>query len=1079
MMRWIVRSSLKSRGLVVAVAAVVLFLGITQLREMPRDVLPEFVRPTVNVQTEALGLSAPEVEQLITVPLEQDLLNGVPFLDLIHSKSVPGMSSIELIFKKGTDLARARLVVNERLTQAVALPHVSLPPQMLQPLSSESRVMMIGLTSKSHSLIDMGVLARWTLRPRLMGVPGVANVAIWGQRERQLQVQVDPETLDERGVSLDQVISTTGNALWFSPLGRLEANTPGTGGFFDGPQQRLGIFHKSPITTQADLAKVAIEGTESAAAPALTLGDVANVVEDHQPLIGDAVLSKGPGLMLVVEKLPEANVMEVTKGVDEALRAMGPGLAGIQVDSSLFRPANYIAKSTHNVAEALLIGLVLLVLLLLALLFEWRTALIAAVTTLLSMALAVIVLHLGGATINAMVMAGLVLAVVVVVGDSIVDTENIRRRLRLKAEAGDGSAETTVLEASMEVRSPLAFGTIIVLLALVPIFVLKGETGAFAPPIALAYAAAVLASMVVALAITPALSLLLLAKAPLAGRESPLVRSVRRGHDRFLPRFTGSPRVAIGAVGVVALVGVAVLPFLEREHSLIPTFKDRDLLVHWEGAPGASLPEMDRITARVSRELRSLPGVRDVGAHVGRAVLADQVVNVNSGELWVNIDRSADYRKTVSSVQKVVNGYPGLEHSVLTYPKERIQQVLGRTGQDITVRVFGSDLAVMRSKANELRRSIAKIDGVSNTTVQRDAVEPTFEVKVDLAKAQRVGIKPGDVRRAAATLLSGLGVGSLFEEQKVFDVVVWGTPETRASLTDIRNLLIESPTGEHVVLGDVADVRVTSVPQVIRHEDVSRSIDVGADVRGRDVGAVASDIKSTVRAAKFPVEYHAELLGDYASRQAAKTRFIALWVAAAIGILLLLQAALGSWRLASVMFLALPSALVGGLLAALINGGSISLGSLVGFFAVFAIAARSLVLLIEHYQRLEEEGDISRAEVVLRGTQERMVPIFMMAAGGALALLPFIVLGDGPGYELAHPMAVVVIGGLVTSTLLSLFVVPALYLRFAPRIEADQVRHELLDLTAIDGDDGRVHADGKVDVTTTSTTTTSTTTTHS
>ena len=388
-------------------------------------------------------------------------------------------------------------------------------------------------------------------------------------------------------MTLDQVISTTGNALWFSPLGRLEANTPGTGGFFDGPQQRLGIFHKSPITTQADLAKVAIEDTESATGPALTLGDVANVVEDHQPLIGDAVLSKGPGLMLVVEKLPEANVMEVTKGVDEALRAMGPGLAGIQVDSSLFRPANYIAKSTHNVAKALLIGLALLVLLLLALLFEWRTALIAAVTTLLSLALAVIVLHLGGATINAMVMAGLVLAVVVVVGDSIVDTENIRRRLRLNAEAGDGSAETTVLEASMEVRSPLAFGTLIVLLALVPIFVLKGETGAFAPPIALAYAAAVLASMVVALAITPALSLLLLAKAPLAGRESPLVRSVRRGHDRFLPKFVGSPRVAIGAVGVVALVGVAVLPLLERTHSLIPTFKDRDLLVHWEGAPGS------------------------------------------------------------------------------------------------------------------------------------------------------------------------------------------------------------------------------------------------------------------------------------------------------------------------------------------------------------------------------------------------------------------------------------------------------------------------------------------------------------
>src|SRR5438552_9751198 len=440
MMRWIVGASMQLRVLVVVIAALVMVFGIAQLRQMPVDVLPEFSQPYVEIQTEALGLSAEEVEQLITVPLEQDLLNGVPWLQTIRSESVPGLSSIVLLFEPGTDVIRARQMVAERLTQAVALPHVSKPPTMLQPLSASSRVMLIGLSSKSLSLIQLSVLARWTIGPRLMGVPGVANVAIWGQRERQLQVQVDPQTLDERGVSLDQVISTTGNALWFSPLGRLEANTPGTGGFVDGPQQRLGVFHKSPITTQADLAKVAIEGTEPAggASPALTLGDVATVVEDHQPLIGDAVLSKGPGLLLVVEKLPEANVMEVTKGVDKALRAMGPGLAGIQVDSSLFRPANYIAKSTQHVAKALLIGLALLVLLLLALLFEWRTALIAAVTALLSLALAVIVLHLGGATINAMVMAGLVLAVVGVVGDSIVDTENIRRRLRQHAAAGNG-----------------------------------------------------------------------------------------------------------------------------------------------------------------------------------------------------------------------------------------------------------------------------------------------------------------------------------------------------------------------------------------------------------------------------------------------------------------------------------------------------------------------------------------------------------------------------------------------------------------------------------------------------------------
>src|SRR6266545_3335830 len=535
MMHWIIGSSLRLRLLVVPVAAGLMLLGITQLRSAPVDVLPEFNPPLVDIQTEALGLSAEEVEQLVTVPLEQDLLNGVAFLDQIRSQSLPGLSRIELIFQPGTDVLKARQLVQERLVQAPGgIPNVSKAPSMLQPLSSTGRVMMIGLSSKDVSLIDMSVLARWKIRPRLMGVPGVANVAIWGQRERQLQVQVDPQKLRGQGISLDQVIQSTANALWVSPLSFTEASTPGTGGFIDTSNQRLGIQHISPITTAKDLAQVTVEDT---GARPLRLSDVSSVVEDHQPLIGDAIGSDGPSLMLVIQKFPGANTREVTRGVEEALDDLRPGLSGITIDTGLFRPANFIDTATHNLALALLIGLVLMIVALGALLFDWRVALISLVTIPLALVTAALVLYLRGATFNTMLLAGLAIAFGVVVDDAIVDVDNIRRRLREQRqararqdpdadqEAGNGSPFATVLRASLEVRGPLLYATLVIGLATVPLFFVQGLTGSFVRPLAASYLLAVLVSMLVALIVTPGLALLLLRKEPLApSRESPLAR---------------------------------------------------------------------------------------------------------------------------------------------------------------------------------------------------------------------------------------------------------------------------------------------------------------------------------------------------------------------------------------------------------------------------------------------------------------------------------------------------------------------------------------------------------------------------
>jgi Cu/Ag efflux pump CusA len=525
---------MKFRVLVVGAAVLVLGLGITQVRNASVDVLPEFAPPQVEIQAEALGLSAAEVEQLITVPLEQDLLNGIPWLDQIRSESVPGLSSIDLIFQRGTNILTARQFVSEHLSQAHALPQVGTPPVMVQPVSSLSRVMMIGLGAKDLSLIDLSILARWKIRPRLLGLPGVANVAIWGQRDRQLQVQVDPARLRQYGVSLNQVIDTTGNALWVSPLTFVEASTPGTGGFIDTSTQRFAIQHVLPITTAAGLAAVSVEDTQG---KTLRLGQIANVVEDHQPLIGDAVLSEGPGLMLVVEKFPEANTRAVTKAIEDALNQMRPGLSGIRIDTSLYRPATFLQTALHNLGWRALAGLLLVMALLFGFTLSWRTALTSLIAVLSSLMTAALVLYLRGATFNLMVLAGLAIALAIVIDDAVVGVDGIRQRLRERHAAGESrSTRAVIADAMASTGGSLVYATLIVVVAALPTLALRDVPGALAKPLVLSFALAVVASLVVALTVTPALALLLLGSETGTGRSRGLMPFVGRGYDQLIAR---------------------------------------------------------------------------------------------------------------------------------------------------------------------------------------------------------------------------------------------------------------------------------------------------------------------------------------------------------------------------------------------------------------------------------------------------------------------------------------------------------------------------------------------------------------
>ncbi len=1042
MMRWIIGTSLKLRFLVVVGASMLMFFGVLQLSDMPIDAFPEFAPPRVEIQTLCTGLSAQDVEELVTVPLEQGL-NGIEGLDVMRSKSVSQLSSVLLIFKPGTDLMKSRLLIQERLTAITPrLPRWANSPFMLQPLSSTSRVMKIGMSQADKSSaahVNMALTAYWTVRPRLMRVPGVANVAIWGDRWHVKQVQVDPELMRQHNVTLEQVMNAAGDAVDVGQLKFRGGFEIGTGGWVDTANQRLQVQHQLPALTAEQLAGIPIDVPPGA--KKIYLKDVARLVDVDEPpgslLVGDAVINDGLGLMLIVEKLPWGNTLEVTRNVEAALKDMAPGLEGIAVDTEIFRPATFVETSVNNLGRAMIIGFLLVVLILVLFLFEWRVALISAISIPLSLVAAGLVLNWAGATINTMILAGLVISLGVLVDDAIIDVENIVRRIRQhRLEGSTRSTASIVLEASIEVRGPIVQATMIILVSTAPIFLLGGLTGSFFRPMALAYGLAILASLLVALTVIPALALILLAKAPIERRESPLVRWLQRGYTAALARIVPRPKVAYATVALVMAGGVLLLPLLGQ--SLFPAFKERDFLMHWVVQPGTSREESVRITVQASKELRAIPGVRNFGAHIGQGTLSDEVVGMNFTENWISIDPSVDYDKTLAEVQKVVDGYPGIQRDVQTYLKERTKEVLTGSSDAVVVRIFGDDLDLLREKANEVKELMAGVNGIIEEHVTLQSNIPQLQVEVDLAKASRYGIKPGDVRRAAATFIASEEAGDIWRNGKNTEVHVWSVPEARFSVNSVRELLMDTPDGRKIPVGEMADVKIVSTPNQILRESGSRRIDVGANVAdGFALDNVAAEVQERLATVDFPAGYHAQLLGEYKEQQAAQDRLTLFAGVALIGILFLLVTAFNSWWLAFLVLLTLPMALVGGVFAAYLTGGILSLGSLVGFFTVLGIAARNGILMINHFQHLErEEGEPFGPNLVLRGAKERLSPILMTSLAAGLALVPLVVLGSLPGHEIEHPMAVVIIGGLVTSTLLNLFVTPSLYLRFGGRRDA-------------------------------------------
>jgi CzcA family heavy metal efflux pump len=1025
MLASIVSAALRLRFIVVILAVLLIGVGIRTLPSTQLDVFPEFAPPLVEIQTEAPGLSVTEVESLVTVPIE-NAMNGVAGLQTLRSKSVLGLSSVVLILQPGTDLPAARQLVQERLALAASrLPTAVKPPVMLSPLSSLSRVMKIGMTSKPLSQMDLSDAARWTIRPRLMAIPGVANVAIWGQRDRQLQVLVDPERLRLHNVSLTTVVNATRDAV-----------VPETGGGVDTANQRLPVTNLPSVTTPSDLAVVPLTVTRAAAngptpvQTPLKLGDVANLREGFPPPIGDAVINDGPGLLLIVEKQPRANTLDVTRKVEAALQDLKPGLKDIDIDATIFRPATFIERSLASLNHALLIGCVLVAVVLIIFLYDWRTAFISLTAIPLSLVAAGLALAWAGATVNTMVLAGLILALGEVVDDAVIDVENIQRRLRLNRLLENPEPSLTVVfKASLEVRSAIVYATLIVILVFLPVFLLDGLAGAFFRLLAVAYALAVASSLAVALTLTPALSLILLANASHRERESPLTRWLGKAYQKILPPIVNRPKTAMAGLLVAFVIsGGAAARFGEE---LFPQFKETDFLMHWVGKPGTSPDAMSRSIRAVSAELRAIPGVRNFGSHIGRAEVADEVVGPNFAELWISVAPNVDYDATTAKIQTVVDGYPGLYRDVLTYLKERTKEVLSGSSGGVVVRLYGTDLDVLRAKAAEIQGVLKEVPGVTNLKLEPQVLVPSIEVGLKPEAAARCGLTAGEVRRTMATLLKGQKVGEIFTEQRACDVVVWGEPHLRTDIATLRDIRIATPLGGDIRLGDAVEIRMAPMPNIVQRENASRRIDVTCDVAGKDLGSVAREIEARVRKMEFPRGYHPEFLGEYAARQAARTRLLLFAGVSLIGILIVIYTDFKSAKLTALVAATLPFALVGGVFAVTLTGGIVSLGALIGFVTVLGIAARNGILLVSHYRHLEtEESQTFGVDLILRGARERLSPILMTASVTGLALVPVVFGGVKPGQEIEYPMACVILGGLTTSTLLNLFLLPALYFYF-------------------------------------------------
>lgn len=1028
----IVGFAVRFRGMIVALAILLLGYGALSLTRAKYDVFPEFAPPQVGIQTEAPGLTAEQVEILVTQPIENGI-NGVPGVESMRSSSIQGLSVITVIFRPDSDIYRDRQVVAERLAEVAQQLPENVPSPTMTPLtSSSSTVLVIGLTSEKRSLMELRTLADWTLRLRLLAVPGVSKVAVFGSDVRSIQVQVHPDQLIRFGLSFDDVLAASKRA------------TAVTGaGFIETDNQRIVFQSEGQSVSPEDVARTVVSTSDGAS---ILLRDVANVVEAPEPAIGGAAVMGKPGVVLLISGQLGANTIDVTERIEAALADMKPVFdkAEVELRTDLFRPADFIGISTRNVQISLLLGGILVIVVLFLFLYDLRTATISCLAIPLSLLAAVVVLNAFGATLNAMTLGGLAIAIGEVVDDAVIDVENIARRLRenrLLAHPLPNSE--VILRASLEVRGSVVYATFAVILVFVPVVLLPGLAGRFFAPLGFSYVLAILASLAVALTVTPALCMLMFPQKAGKGEaadaekpghaDPPVTRWLRRHYETMLRKIVARPRLTIAAAAAFTLAGCASLPFFGAE--FLPELKEGHFTLHMAAVPGTSIAESQRIGARVTEALLKLPYVRVISQRIGRAEKADDTWGTHYSEFEVDLVRGLsgeDSEKAQAAMREVLAGFPGLNFALKPFLTERVEESLSGYTASVIVNLYGNDLDRLDEAGRDVARVLSEVDGATEVQLQSPPGMPQLTIKPRKADLERWGLDAVDVLNVVRAAYQGDTVGQSYEGNRVFNVITILDQEGRNSVVKVADLPLRTPGGNYVMLREIADVYQVAGRYQVLHLGGQRVQTVTANVIGRDVTSFVADARKAFdESVQLPAGVHLEFAGSAQAQAEARRNLLMNSLVAGLGILLLLAVVTGSWRNVLLVLANMPFALVGGVLAVFATGGVLTLGAMVGFVTLFGITLRNSIMMISHYEQIvSNEGMTWGVEAAIKGASDRLAPIMMTSIVTALGLLPLAIGMNEPGREIEGPMALVIVGGLVTSMALNLLVLPSLALRY-------------------------------------------------
>ena len=1021
MLTAIVTFSVRHRGIVIALAVALVLYGLEVLARARYDVFPEFAPPQVSIQTEAPGLTPEEVEILVTKPIE-DAIAGVTGIATVRSQSIQGLSAITTIFAEGTDVYRARQAVAERLTEAMRrLPATAKAPVMTPLTASTGTALVIGLTSPTRSLMDARTLADWTLAPRLLAVPGVAHVTVFGGEVRQLQVQVQPDRLRALGLGLTDVVAAARGATAVRGAGAL-----------DNANQRIPVRTEGQLTTPALLARSVVREAHGAV---LRLGDVATVADGPEPRIGAALINGTPGVMLTIDAQIGTNIRDVSAAVEQAVKEMKGATAaeGFVLDPSIFRPADFIDVALRNIGRSLLLGGVLVAVVLVLFIADLGAAAVSLTAIPLSLLTGIIVLEQLGFSISTMSLAGLAIAIGEVVDDAIIDVENIARRLREnRALPSPRPATIVVIDASLEVRSSVVYATFIVALVFLPVITLTGVQGALFRPLGLSYIFAILASLAVALTVTPALTMVFLARRTQHAGESRLLARLKQWYANRLARLERHPGAVIAATLALIVVAIALVPTFGT--TFLPDFNEGHFRVHMWAVPGTSLDESLRLGRIATTAMLADPRVRSVGQRVGRAELGEDTFGPHYSEFEVDLHpvSGKSARSLQDELRQRIEAIPGVGVAIMPYLTERMEEVLSGSTAPVVVKVFGSDLDSLDVAARIVGSVARAVPGATDVVVGAPAVSPEVMVHLRPDALSMFGIPAADALAAVETATEGTTVAQIFEGNRSTDVVVVLNRATLTRPEDLGDLPLSSIGGHLVTLGQVATIARTSGRYSVSHEGARRVQYVTANVTGRDVGSFTAALTRQIAArTRLPHGVYTEITGTAAAQQTAQRELLMRSLLVAAGIIILLSMAFGNARRSLLVLANLPFALVGGVFAVFATGSLLSLGSLVGFVTLFGISTRNAIMLISHYDHLvRHEGETWGPAAAIRGAAERLGPVVMTAAVTALGLLPLAVGSGAPGREIEGPLAIVILGGLVTSTALTLFVLPTLALKF-------------------------------------------------